>query len=104
MRAAIDDWNRNCTLVELVMALEDRLGVRFRDSELEVTTLRELTSQLLHHLPASPDCEAVAKLHLLSTMEQRGYRSVAPFDFDADLLDALKPGRWNNFNATHHGN
>jgi hypothetical protein len=108
MGAQIDEMSAFATWVQVLMGVEDRLGIQspgIPDEEalskkaLPELTLRDLARLVRGCVPPGPDSEDRAERLVLEAAEKVAAKQVAMSEMDRPLLRALRLPRW----AEKHG-
>jgi hypothetical protein len=100
MRAVSDDLGSGVAVVELLMRIEEEVGMELEipDTELEgVETLRALAHLVRWHLPPSPEADARSIALVFDAIRRPRQPQWAPPSEDAldlPILEALYPRRW----------
>jgi hypothetical protein len=95
-RAICDSFGELCTRGTIEFELEEMLGEEISDAKLEhAHTLRDIACVIQCRLPPGFDQEARSISLVREAAKRVPWCSVVELDLDAQLMDAVDPGRWN---------
>jgi hypothetical protein len=109
MRRGLDEWATYVAILLMTIRLEDRLGFRLTDDEVDgVKTLRDLAAIVASRMENRSEATSssvelttsaageLARDPFWAGRPSRPSATANPLDFDVPLLDALEPDRWKN--------
>lgn len=97
----VDEENAMFAIVEIALEVERTVGGTIGDDELQaVKTLRDFARLVERRLPEGPKAgvKAVEMVRTAALKIDWFTVTAADPDFDVPLLDALRPGRWEQEN------
>jgi hypothetical protein len=107
MRRGLDEWATYVAILLMTIRLEDRLGFRLTDDEVDgVKTLRDLAAIVASRMENRSEATSssvelttsaageLARDPFWAGRPSRPSATANPLDFDVPLLDALEPDRW----------